>query len=190
MVLYWWTPQICLVITLLQVLSQSELSMVVILNRCLLNLSLSLSRAHKHKPHTWPGFVSLSSFVSKKWILKNDNWCFSPLVISCWRQLIVLPGNIHNTETLSNLDDWDTAGGDFFKSAWDPKEMNTSVAHFCLQGASSAPQPPTLKTFTQRNLHLHTADDLAVVRGFWTDSWICGPQTVRSECLQLFSTST
>lgn len=155
MVLYWWTPQICLVITLLQVLSQSELSMVVILNRCLLNLSLSLSRAHKHKPHTWPGFVSLSSFVSKKWILKNDNWCFSPLVISCWRQLIVLPGNIHNTETLSNLDDWDTAGGDFFKSAWDPKEMNTSVAHFCLQGASSAPQPPThpptLKTFTQRN---------------------------------------
>lgn len=34
-----------------------------------------------------------------------------------------------------------------------------TVAHFCLQGSSSAPQPPTpptLKTFTQRNLHLHT----------------------------------
>lgn len=61
--------------------------------------------------------------------------------------------------------------------------MNMTVAHFCLQGSSSAPQPPTpptLKTFTQRNLHLHTADDL-LSEGF--------RQTSQSVVLRLWGVS-
>lgn len=130
MVFSWLTPQICPVATLLQVLSLSELRMVVILNRCPLNLSLCLTDTY-HVPDLAPcRFPPLFLKMGPK----HNNWCLSPLVISCWRQLIVHPGNIHNAETLSNLDDWDTAGGDFFKSVWDPKEMNTSVAHFCWHG--------------------------------------------------------
>lgn len=65
--------------------------------------------------------------------------------------------------------------------------MKTSVAHLCLQGASSAPQPPTthpthlkdiytlLLTYCPQVLDIH--------------AWICGPQTERSECLQLFLVS-